>query len=434
MMMKKTWMIFAAGLCALCLSACQEDTRSVPFTEEAPAEENVAVGDEAAPEETMFGLPNPMVPVTDPAEFEMVLGIPIEPSALSLETECFIISGQMADVRWHRDNGNGEDTELCLRATKNGDLAPYMHGIYDDHMSEPVVTHTEEADVTFTDALTEKIGICTWSSGDTFYSLTYDMGLSQMSLAAVLDTCMMATGRKRIPEIVMPIASIPQQADSPDASQPVSDPPAQQKATTDAAQPDSDTSAQQTSTPTQQTPQATAALKLPDGTYAAEFSPEDFREEDGKWELEAGIFTPEYFDLVDVTMMVPGDILVIGGEEIPVESVELSTASGSPVLFVNGGLEAGGIDLCEGGDGTYRMQGVNDMTSYTPHGTAVLPVSAEVKIRDLSNPRSKKTNEVSTPKKVRAYLTTNDLMITRHSASVTLKDGELTEIEIRYVP
>ncbi len=393
MMMKKTWMIFAAGLCALCLSACQEDTRSVPFTEEAPAEENVAVGEEAAPEETMFGLPNPMVPVTDPAEFEMVLGIPIDPSALSLETECFIISGQMADVRWHRDNVNGEDTELCLRATKNSELAPYMHGIYDDHMSEPVVTHTEEADVTFTDALTEKIGICTWSSGDTFYSLTYDLGLSQMSLAAVLDACMMATGQKRIPEIVMPIAALP--------------------------------------TPSQQ---EDAAPELPDGTYAAEFSPEDFREEDGKWELTADIFTPEYFDLVDVTMMVPGDILVIGGEEIPVESVELSTVQESPVLFVNGGLEAGGIDLCEGEDGTYRMQGVNDMTSYTPHGTAVLPVSAEVKIRDLSNPRSKKTNEVSTPKKVRAYLTTNDLLITRHSASITLKDGELAEIEIRYMP
>ena len=431
MMMKKTWMIFAAGLCALCLSACQEDTRSVPFTEEAPAEENVAVGEEAAPEETMFGLPNPMVPVTDPAEFEMVLGIPIVPTALSLETECFIISGRMADVRWHRDNGNGEDTELCLRATKNSELAPYMHGIYDDHMSEPVVTHTEGADVTFTDALTEKIGICTWSSEDTFYSLTYDMGLSQMSLAAVLDACMMATGRKRIPEIVTPRAFLPRQADSPDASQPASDTPTRQTPPPSQQTP---TPIQQTPPSSQQTPQAAAAPELPDGTYAAEFSPEDFREQDGKWELEAGIFTPEYFDLVDVTMMVPGDILVIGGEEIPVESVELSTASESPVLFVNGGLEAGGIDLCEGGDGTYRVQGVNDRTSYTPHGTVVLPVSADVKIRDLSNPRSKKTNEVSTPKKVRAYLTTNDLLITRHSAAITVKDGELAEIEIRYVP
>lgn len=385
--MRKILQIFLL-LPAFLLCACSEGEKAVPVTEEAGQE--VIVGEEAAPEETgeeRFGLPNPVVPVTDTSEFAMVLGIPVDASLLSDAASMSIISDEMADISWNRENVNGEEVELCFRATRNADLAPSMHGIYDEKMSDPAVTEvelkeSEKITLTFREAETEGVGIYTWDRDGVFYSLTRDGEMSQMAMAEILDSCMMASGIVEPPVRLFPLP-VDVDPENPE-----------------------------------------------DGIYPAEFTAADISETEDGYALTARLFTAEFFDMIDVRLLQPGDVIVIGGEEVAIDAI----SEDEGMILLNGGLPEGGVELRTDG-GVYHVSGFDDVTSYKDHGTGTFAFSEDVTLEDsfdLSRPKPKTAEGAEA---VVSYLRkAEDLYISCYNATIRIEDGKIAALNFIYIP
>lgn len=371
--------ITALGIAAFC--ACAKEEKSTPVTEKPTVA--VEVGQEAAPAETsasaFAGLPNPMVPVTDPAEFEMALGIPFDTARLSKDAEIFIIGGNLAHAAFTKGNGS-----YVLRATRDTEIVPTMHGIYDSSMSEPVITEVEPEEgkkiaLTYTEAKTEKTGIYTWDCDGTYYSLTVDGNPGEAEVAAVLDSCMEAVGIMHPSVTILPL---PREVD----------------------------------------------LKNPeDGIYNVFFETEDLSEDSLTFEL----FTTEYFDVVDIHLLEKGDVIVVDGEEILIEEIREDNGT----IIVNEGLLGDGVEFASNGGGTYCMRGFDDMKSYTDHGETTLPVSPEVVLTDSSDLEKPEPQVITGIGEVKKYLEGKEpYIISRNSTTVRTEKGEIVEIGIIYVP
>ena len=149
----------------------------------------------AAASAEMAGMPNPMVEVTDGAEFEEQLGIAIDTSYFSESiTDMFIISKSIADIRFVANGLEGEDVKCCLRATKDADVkenpATDLAGYYYD-FDEPVEMEYDKYSmyVYYGEDNEGKITIYSWNYGGIYCTLAIDGELSQMRIASILDQC-----------------------------------------------------------------------------------------------------------------------------------------------------------------------------------------------------------------------------------------------------
>lgn len=111
-----------------------------------------------------------------------------------------------------------------------------------------------------------------------------------------------------------------------------------------------------------------------DGIYSVAFAPADLSED----ALKFTIFTEDCYDIVDIGTLAPGDTIVMGGEEIRVESVE-----GEDDLHINGGLAEGGIDLrAYEEDNCWKAALEDDYVTWTERGEATLPLAEGVTFTD----------------------------------------------------
>lgn len=103
------------------------------------------------------------------------------------------------------------------------------------------------------------------------------------------------------------------------------------------------------------------------------FDQNDFyQDETGDIYLRIQIYAYEKFDLVDISGLKAGDIILLSGEEIPVKSVERNAYG---MVLVNGGLDEAGFDLATDDSGIYFLHGYSDMKSWILLGEAELVVS-----------------------------------------------------------
>lgn len=103
------------------------------------------------------------------------------------------------------------------------------------------------------------------------------------------------------------------------------------------------------------------------------FDQNDFyQDETGDIYLRMQIYAYEKFDLVDISGLKAGDIILLSGEEIPVKSVERNAYG---MVLVNGGLDEAGFDLATDDSGIYFLHGYSDMKSWILLGEAELVVS-----------------------------------------------------------
>lgn len=148
--------------------------------------------------EPMVGMANPMVEITDDAEFEKQLGIAIDTSQIMGEiSNMFVISKSIADIRFIVNDLEDNDIECCLRATKDDsvkanpatDLAGYYY-----EFEPPVELEYDNFTVSVysgEDAEGAR-NIYSWNYDGTYCTLAFDGQLSQMRIATVLDGCMAA--------------------------------------------------------------------------------------------------------------------------------------------------------------------------------------------------------------------------------------------------
>ena len=118
-------------------------------------------------------------------------------------------------------------------------------------------------------------------------------------------------------------------------------------------------------------------------TLAVSFEKGDaYVDDTGAMRLDVTVYTYDLYDMVDMSLLKEGDTMVIGGENVLVESLE-RTETGA--VLINGGIENGGYDFSHTENGVYFEHGMSDVKSYYPIGEASIKVSTEFRFIDSSD-------------------------------------------------
>ena len=112
---------------------------------------------------------------------------------------------------------------------------------------------------------------------------------------------------------------------------------------------------------------------LEDSVVHISFGQDDFyKDASGNIFMRMQIYSYDKFDMVDISGLKAGDVILLSGEEILVNTVEQNDRG---TILVNGGLDEGGFDLATDDSGIYFAQGYSDMKSWNLVGKAECPVS-----------------------------------------------------------
>lgn len=118
-------------------------------------------------------------------------------------------------------------------------------------------------------------------------------------------------------------------------------------------------------------------------TLAVSFEEGDaYVDDEGAMQLDVTVYTYDLYDMVDIANLKEGDIIVIQGTEVQVESLETLD---SGLIFINGGMENGGYDLWNDESGVYFEHGYDDAKAYYALGEATLRVSENFRFTDFSD-------------------------------------------------
>ena len=165
-------------------------------------------------------------------------------------------------------------------------------------------------------------------------------------------------------------------------------------------------------------------------TLAVSFEKGDaYVDDTGAMRLDVIVYTYDLYDMVDIASLKEGDHIVIGGENVLVDSLErLDTGA----VMINGGIENGGYDLGHTESGVYFEHGMSDMKSYYPIGEASIKVSEDFEFADSSD--LDKGETIYYP----GDFLTDDAGIvyyfTPNNTSIVVEDGKIIHMTRIYTP
>lgn len=189
--------------------------------------------------------------------------------------------------------------------------------------------------------------------------------------------------------------------------------------------------------PVEEAPEAEAKTvsPLPSGiegesdiTVPVTFNAETLAEADGVYTIEAELFSVELFDAVDITTLAAGDTLVIGGEEIVVETTEEKNG----FLVINGGIEEGGVELISNEGGTFRASGLDDYPTYASEGVRTLTFAEGLVFTDTSDLEN--PDGVIADGAALAEAIQNGVLFTHLNTTARIVDDEIQEVSLIYIP
>ena len=127
----------------------------------------------------------------------------------------------------------------------------------------------------------------------------------------------------------------------------------------------------------------TSMNSLDNSVLNISFMQNDFyQDESGEMKLRMQIYSYEKFDLVDISNLKAGDIIILSGEEILVKFVERNDYG---TVLINGGLDEGGFDLATDDSGIYFVHGYSDVKAWMPVADAEFVVSETFVFHDSAN-------------------------------------------------
>jgi len=145
---------------------------------------------------------NPMVEITDSAQFNEQLGIPIDPGMLFSEAKMFITFGEFAECQFSFNNIMGDEVKCILRATKNPEVGEHFSGIYEKLTKVNDISYDGKNGVLKIQLESNEAGdisVYSWQADDTWYSFVIKGKPSQMEVAEVMDSVMAATYQVKEP-------------------------------------------------------------------------------------------------------------------------------------------------------------------------------------------------------------------------------------------
>ncbi len=176
-------------------------------------------------------------------------------------------------------------------------------------------------------------------------------------------------------------------------------------------------------------PETLSIDALDDCTVSASFAPEDVTEENGMVSVHMTAYTYELFDMVDIGRMKVGDVLVINGEEMPVESVERNDLG---LVTVNGGFEMGGCNLYTEDDTVYCEILMDIDKSYHPLGEITLPLAEDFVLADDSDIENQ--GKECTAEEFLAALDAGTLDFNQFNTTVTIQGGQIVKVHVIFLP
>lgn len=123
--------------------------------------------------------------------------------------------------------------------------------------------------------------------------------------------------------------------------------------------------------------------RLPDGEYPVGFDRGDVaRLASGIYMNAVRVYTMDLYAASDIESLAEGDTVVVEGSAVAVESVAMN----GDTVSVNGGLlSTNGVDFTRTGDGSYRVNGDDDMPTYTELGVTTLVVDESAVYTDSAD-------------------------------------------------
>ena len=105
-------------------------------------------------------------------------------------------------------------------------------------------------------------------------------------------------------------------------------------------------------------------------------------DDEGIMRMDLTIYSYDRYDMVDIAMLQVGDILASHAGDVEVTSLEQQE---NGTLRINGGLDAGGVDLVTDDSGVYYAMGYNDVKSWYEAGQATIRVSVDFEAYDRAD-------------------------------------------------
>lgn len=168
---------------------------------------------------------------------------------------------------------------------------------------------------------------------------------------------------------------------------------------------------------------------LTDATLSISLEEGDaYVDDTGKMQMDVKIYSYDLYDAAGITGLSVGDILVTHAGEVEIASLERNEAG---YVCINGGLDAGGFELAPEGGGIFSEIGYNDAKNWYEVGEATIRVSVDFMGYDNAD-----------PDRGEVVLYPGDFLIgevsnydfTPHNTTIRVEDGQIVELNRRYVP
>ena len=148
----------------------------------------------------------------------------------------------------------------------------------------------------------------------------------------------------------------------------------------------------------------------------------------GKMQMDVKIYSYDKYDMVDISILKVGDIIVSHAGEVEIASIERKD---NGLIYINGGLDADGFELATGDNGIFYEQGYNDAKNWYEVGMATIRVSVDFRCHDTSAlekgevlyyPGSFLIGEVT------------DYNFTPYNTTIRVENGQVVEMHRVYIP
>ena len=183
------------------------------------------------------------------------------------------------------------------------------------------------------------------------------------------------------------------------------------------------------SPPTTSRPPPIGSNALDDVTAAATFTADGVHTDTDPATIDVALYDYDLYDATAITKLAVGDTVVVDGKDVVVASVEESDG----YYAVNGDIEQGGILFAPGDGGTYYIMGMDDAKDYHQIAALVLPISADVVMKDSAEDPDAANAKTLTLADV-AGLPDDVYGVSANNTHVVISGGTVTEIARTYVP
>ena len=173
----------------------------------------------------------------------------------------------------------------------------------------------------------------------------------------------------------------------------------------------------------------TTMANLSDATLSISLEEGDaYVDDTGIMQMDIKIYSYDKYDMVDITMLKVGDILVTHTGEVEITSLD---AKENGTILINGGLDENGFDLITDETGVFYEVGYNDTKNWYEIGKATIRVSADFVYRDTSDldageilyyPGSFLVGEVT------------DYNLTPYNTTIRVENSQIVEMHRVYMP